>query len=126
MARGLVYRPRRSRAHPVVAGRRVKGERLGTSPEIRLNEYLRAAMHAYLVRVVLATGGNVREAARIAGKNRTDFYKLLARAGVDLAQMRALCGCDTGYRAATPAEVRMARTEFDAAWRSFVTHGRSS
>ncbi|MBB3190737.1 two-component system response regulator GlrR [Halomonas cerina] len=33
----------------------------------------------YLVKVLKITEGNVTQAARIAGRNRTDFYKLLAR-----------------------------------------------
>ncbi|WP_422666889.1 two-component system response regulator GlrR [Billgrantia endophytica] len=34
---------------------------------------------SYLVKVLKITEGNVTQAARIAGRNRTDFYKLLAR-----------------------------------------------
>jgi len=33
----------------------------------------------YLVRLLQMTGGNVAQAARIAGRNRTDFYKILNR-----------------------------------------------
>ncbi len=33
----------------------------------------------YLIRVLRITAGNVSRAARLAGRNRTDFYKLLAR-----------------------------------------------
>ncbi len=33
----------------------------------------------YLIKVLKLTAGNVTQAARIAGRNRTDFYKLLAR-----------------------------------------------
>ncbi|MDN3521456.1 two-component system response regulator GlrR [Halomonas ramblicola] len=33
----------------------------------------------YLIKVLKLTEGNVTQAARIAGRNRTDFYKLLAR-----------------------------------------------
>jgi two-component system response regulator GlrR len=33
----------------------------------------------YLVRLMKITGGNVTHAARIAGRNRTEFYKLLRR-----------------------------------------------
>ena len=33
----------------------------------------------YLVRVLQIAGGSVSRAARLAGRNRTDFYKLLHR-----------------------------------------------
>ena len=34
---------------------------------------------SYLIKVLKITEGNVTQAARIAGRNRTDFYKLLGR-----------------------------------------------
>ncbi|WP_025321836.1 sigma 54-interacting transcriptional regulator [Deferrisoma camini] len=37
----------------------------------------------YLVRVLQMTGGNVTRAARIAGRNRTEFYRLLRRYHLD-------------------------------------------
>lgn len=37
----------------------------------------------YLVRLLQTTRGNVSQAARIAQRNRTEFYKLLARHGLD-------------------------------------------
>ena len=33
----------------------------------------------YLSQILQITGGNVSQAARLAKRNRTDFYKLLAR-----------------------------------------------
>lgn len=36
----------------------------------------------YCLEVLELTRGNVSEAARIAGKNRTDMYKLMKRCGV--------------------------------------------
>jgi two-component system response regulator GlrR len=33
----------------------------------------------YLVQLLQITGGNVSQAARLAKRNRTDFYKLLGR-----------------------------------------------
>jgi two-component system response regulator GlrR len=33
----------------------------------------------YLINLLKTTQGNVTQAARIAGRNRTDFYKLLQR-----------------------------------------------
>ncbi|WP_110686341.1 two-component system response regulator GlrR [Salinicola aestuarinus] len=38
---------------------------------------------SYLVKVLKITEGNVTQAARIAGRNRTDFYKLLSRHDLD-------------------------------------------
>ncbi|RIX49499.1 MAG: response regulator [Rhodocyclales bacterium GT-UBC] len=37
----------------------------------------------YLIRLLETTGGNVAHAARVAQRNRTEFYKLLARHGLD-------------------------------------------
>ena len=37
----------------------------------------------YLSQVLQITTGNVTQAARLAGRNRTDFYKLLNRHGVN-------------------------------------------
>ena len=34
---------------------------------------------SYLSQILQITGGNVTQAARLAKRNRTDFYKLLAR-----------------------------------------------
>jgi len=42
----------------------------------------------YLVRLLKLTGGNVSEAARIADRNRSEFYKLLARHDVDPADFK--------------------------------------
>lgn len=39
-------------------------------------------MRNYLVQLLQITRGNVTQAARLAGRNRTDFYKLLARHGL--------------------------------------------
>jgi two-component system response regulator GlrR len=39
----------------------------------------------YLVRLLKATGGNVAQAAKLAQRNRTDFYKLLQRHSLDPA-----------------------------------------
>jgi len=43
----------------------------------------RAFEYDYLVQLLTATLGNVAQAARIARRNRTEFYKLLARHGID-------------------------------------------
>lgn len=43
------------------------------------NEARAGFERSYLVKVLKITEGNVTQAARIAGRNRTDFYKLLSR-----------------------------------------------
>jgi len=39
----------------------------------------RAFEREYLVRILTLTAGNVTHAARLAGRNRTEFYRLLDR-----------------------------------------------
>ena len=39
----------------------------------------RAFEREYLVRILTLTAGNVTHAARLAGRNRTEFYRLLER-----------------------------------------------
>ncbi len=51
-----------------------------------LDEARRAFEYDYLVQLLDTTGGNVTHAARIAKRNRTEFYKLLARHGIDPAR----------------------------------------
>ena len=46
---------------------------------VSLDEARRAFEHDYLVRLLKATTGNVAQAARMAQRNRTEFYKLLQR-----------------------------------------------
>ncbi|MFC0268069.1 sigma 54-interacting transcriptional regulator [Kushneria aurantia] len=52
------------------------------------NEARSGFEHGYLVKVLKITEGNVSQAARIAGRNRTDFYKLLARHELDPATFK--------------------------------------
>ncbi len=44
----------------------------------------------YLTRLLKMTGGNVSQAARLAQRNRTEFYKLLQRHALDPALFKAL------------------------------------
>lgn len=44
----------------------------------------------YLVRLLKITHGNVSQAARLAGRNRTEFYRLLERHQLDPVQFRAV------------------------------------
>ena len=48
-----------------------------------LDEARRAFEYEYLVQLLETTGGNVTRAARVAQRNRTEFYKLLARHNID-------------------------------------------
>ncbi|GAB4174242.1 MAG: two-component system response regulator GlrR [Rhodocyclaceae bacterium] len=52
------------------------------------DEARRAFERQYLMQLLASTGGNVARAARIAGRNRTEFYKLLARHGLDPAAFK--------------------------------------
>jgi two-component system response regulator GlrR len=44
-----------------------------------LDQAKRAFEHDYLVRILKITQGNVARAAKLAQRNRTEFYKLLER-----------------------------------------------
>ena len=44
-----------------------------------LDQARRAFERDYLVRILTLTAGNVTHAARLAGRNRTEFYRLLER-----------------------------------------------
>jgi DNA-binding NtrC family response regulator len=44
-----------------------------------LDQARRAFERNYLVRILTMTSGNVTHAARLAGRNRTEFYRLLDR-----------------------------------------------
>lgn len=52
------------------------------------DEARRAFERDYLEQLLLTTGGNVARAARVAQRNRTEFYKLLARHGLDPASFK--------------------------------------
>jgi two-component system response regulator GlrR len=53
-----------------------------------LEEAKRDFERRYLASVLRITNGNVSHAARIAGRNRTEFYKLINRHGLDPAEHR--------------------------------------
>ena len=55
----------------------------GTAPQVSTFDEARDEfMRNYLVQLLQITRGNVTQAAKLAGRNRTDFYKLLNRHGV--------------------------------------------
>jgi two-component system response regulator GlrR len=53
--------------------------RQDVQPMASLEEARRGFERDYLVRILRITGGNVTQAARLARRNRTEFYKLLER-----------------------------------------------
>ena len=59
-----------------------------------LDEARRAFEREYLVRILKITGGNVTQAARLAGRNRTEFYRLLERHALEpgMFKTRAVAG----------------------------------
>jgi two-component system response regulator GlrR len=54
-----------------------------------LDEARRAFERDYLVRILKITGGNVTKAARLAGRNRTEFYRLLERHSLEPGMFKA-------------------------------------
>lgn len=53
-----------------------------------LNQARRAFERDYLVRILTLTAGNVTRAARLAGRNRTEFYRLLDRHSLSPASFK--------------------------------------
>ncbi len=47
---------------------------------------------SYLRQVLTLTGGNISRAARLAGRNRTDLYKLLHRHGMSPGEFKRHAG----------------------------------
>src|SRR5262249_39440375 len=54
-----------------------------------LDEARRAFERDYLVRILKITGGNVTKAARLAGRKRTEFYRLLERHSLEPGMFKA-------------------------------------
>jgi len=54
-----------------------------------LDEARRAFERDYLVQLLKLTTGNVSQAAKLAGRNRTEFYRLLERHSLEPAQFKA-------------------------------------
>ena len=74
---------------PVVSTRLVStalGEDFGAMPSFA--EAQEAFTRDYLIRLLRLSEGNVSKAARLAKRNRTDFYRLLARHDVDWARFK--------------------------------------
>jgi two-component system response regulator GlrR len=60
----------------------------GDSTLIPLDEARRAFERDYLVRILKITGGNMTQASRLAGRNRTEFYRLLERHSLEPAMFK--------------------------------------
>ncbi len=70
----------------------------------------------YLVRLLKITGGNVTQAALLAKRNRTEFYKLLQRHRLEPAMFKEAQGALT-WRRGVPAYRR--RRLAAAAWKAW-------
>ena len=63
-----------------------------------LDQARRAFERDYLVRILGMTRGNVTQAARLAGRNRTEFYRLLERHSLSPAMFKPSPRGDAGLR----------------------------
>jgi two-component system response regulator GlrR len=62
----------------------------GTAPQVSTFDEARDEfMRNYLVQLLQITRGNVTQAAKLAGRNRTDFYKLLSRHGLQSEEFKS-------------------------------------
>src|SRR5258706_2013298 len=71
----------------------------GDSALTPLDEARRAFARDYLARILKITAGNVTQAARLAGRNRTAFYRLLDRHAVEPAMFKSSPPGDSESRA---------------------------
>jgi two-component system, NtrC family, response regulator GlrR len=63
-----------------------------------LDEARRAFERDYLVRILKITGGNVTKAARLAGRNRTEFYRLLERHSLEPGMFKGNINKDKDHK----------------------------
>ncbi len=88
--RNALLRAASSGVGPVISAEAIQkllgssGTRLPTFDEAR-DEFTRN----YLVQLLQISRGNVSHAARLAGRNRTDFYKLLSKQGIPTASFKS-------------------------------------
>jgi two-component system, NtrC family, response regulator GlrR len=66
--------------------RKALGENGGSLPSF--DQARMEFTRSYLRQLLEMAGGNISRAARLAGRNRTDFYKLMNRYGVDPAEFK--------------------------------------
>lgn len=75
----------------------------GDSALTPLDEARRAFERDYLARILKITAGNVTQAARLAGRNRTEFYRLLDRHALEPAMFKSSPRADSEIRAVSSA-----------------------
>jgi len=75
----------------------------GDSALTPLDEARRAFERDYLARILKITAGNVTQAARLAGRNRTEFYRLLERHSLEPGMFKASPRGDNESRASSSA-----------------------
>ena len=68
----------------------LKALRGKTGEIVPLTEAKRRFEHDYLLKLLQLTSGNVSQAARLANRNRTEFYKLLHRHHLDSSQFKTV------------------------------------
>ena len=73
----------------------------GDSALTPLDEARRAFERDYLARILKITAGNVTQAARLAGRNRTEFYRLLDRHALEPAMFKSSPRGDNETRVAS-------------------------
>ena len=69
-----------------------------------LDEARKAFERDYLVRILKITGGNVTKAARLAGRNRTEFYRLLERHSLEPGMFKACLNAQRRIQAMSNAQ----------------------
>ncbi len=75
---------------PIIPAKQVLKALRGKSGKIiPLTEAKRRFEHDYLMKLLQLTSGNVSQAARLANRNRTEFYKLLHRHHLEPAEFKA-------------------------------------
>jgi len=78
-----------------------------TPPLTPLDEARRAFERDYLARILKITQGNVTQAARLAGRNRTEFYRLLDRHALQPAMFKvSASGDNENVEASTASRAR--------------------
>ena len=70
-------------AGPVITPEQVQEAQGQTTQLPSFDEAREEFTRNYLIQLLQITEGNVSQAARLAKRNRTDFYKLLAKHGVE-------------------------------------------
>ena len=73
----------------------------GDSALTPLDEARRAFERDYLARILKITAGNVTQAARLAGRNRTEFYRLLERHSLEPGMFKLSPRADSESRTAS-------------------------